>query len=315
MTEFENEHEEIPGMFRNSRGCYYEPHSGVVKPLGTLTVREYHRSPWVYGSVLVCEKEDNVHMLRESGFAERWDCFLVSSSGFTTRALKDLVDHIGSTARDEPVRIFAMIDADAHGSMIFQTLVEETKARAARSIQVINLGLFPWEARADGLQHETGLREIAQRKSRTGHVRRAQVADYIRERDWQNKRNGGNDEPNWEEWLQDNRVELNAMTSPQRVAWVERKFAAYNVAKVIPPENIARDLLVSHTKGAIAAQVEEEALQSKEQWIAEQIAARFAKIRIPTDITARIAKYLERHRSSRWRDAIAELSLIRRTTA
>lgn len=75
ITEFENEHGEIPGMFRNSRGCYYEPHSGVVKPLGTLTVREYQRSPWVYGSVLVCEKEDNVHMLRESGFAERWDAF------------------------------------------------------------------------------------------------------------------------------------------------------------------------------------------------------------------------------------------------
>jgi hypothetical protein len=54
-----------------------------------------------------------------------------------------------------------MIDADAHGSMIFQTLVEETKARAARSIEVVNLGLFPWEALADGLQHESGLLEIA----------------------------------------------------------------------------------------------------------------------------------------------------------
>ena len=157
VTEFEAEHGEIAGMFRNNRGAFYEPHSGEVKPLGTLTVREYKRSPWVYGSVLVCEKEDNVHMLRESGFPERWDCFLVSSSGFTTRALKDLVDHIGSTAAKEPVRIFAMIDADAHGSMIFQTLAEETKARGARSIEVVNLGLFPWEALADGLQHESGL--------------------------------------------------------------------------------------------------------------------------------------------------------------
>ena len=34
VTEFENEHGEIPGMFRNSRGCYYEPHSGEVRPLG-----------------------------------------------------------------------------------------------------------------------------------------------------------------------------------------------------------------------------------------------------------------------------------------
>ena len=81
------------------------------------------------------------------------------------RALKDLIDHIGSTARDEPVRIFAMTDGDLHGPMIFQTLVKETKARAARAIEVVNLGLFPWEALADGLPHETGLREITSEKA------------------------------------------------------------------------------------------------------------------------------------------------------
>jgi hypothetical protein len=129
VTEYENDHGEIPGMFRNNRGAFYEPHSGEVVPLGTLTVRDYIRDPWIYGAVLVCEKEDNVHMLREAGFAERWDCFLLLSSGFTTRALKDLIDYIGSTARNEPVRIFGMIDADAHGSVIFQTLIQETKAR------------------------------------------------------------------------------------------------------------------------------------------------------------------------------------------
>jgi hypothetical protein len=113
VTEYENEYDEIPRMFRNNRGAFYEPHTSQVIPLGTLTVGAYRRSPWRYQSVLICEKEDNVHMLRESGFAERWDCFLLSSSGFTTRALKDLIDYIGSTAGDEPVRVFSMIDADA----------------------------------------------------------------------------------------------------------------------------------------------------------------------------------------------------------
>jgi hypothetical protein len=311
VTDFENEHGEIEGMLREARGCYYEPHSGEVKPLGTQTVDEYTRSPWLYGSVLICVKSDNVVMLKEAGFAERWDCFLVSSSGFTTRALKDLVDHIGSTARTEPVRIFAMIDADAHGSMIYQTLVEETKARAARSIEVVNLGLFPWEALADGLQPETDLREIAKSKSKTGHVRRAKVAGYIRARDLENRRNGNpNNEPVWENWLQDNRVELNAMTSPERVTWVERKFAAYSVTKVIPPEEIARALLIGHIRATIAKQVEEEALRSKQRWIEEQTAARIAKVEIPTDIPARIAKYLEKHRSHRWTHAVLELFLL-----
>ena len=44
VTEFENEHGEIAGMFRNNRGAFYEPHSDEVRPLGTLTVREYTRS-------------------------------------------------------------------------------------------------------------------------------------------------------------------------------------------------------------------------------------------------------------------------------
>jgi hypothetical protein len=52
------------------------------------------------------------------------------------------------------------------------------------------------------------------------------VGAHIKERDKLNAKNGNpNHEPNWENWLQDNRYELNAMTSPQRVAWVERKFA------------------------------------------------------------------------------------------
>ena len=161
------------------------------------------------------------------------------------------------------------------------------------------------------------LREIAQRKSKTGHGRRAQVANYIRERDVQNRLNGNpNNEPNWENWLQDNRVELNAMTSPQRVAWVERKFAEYNVSKVVPSEDITRAELVGYINATIASQVEEEALRSKQRWMEKEIAKRIAKIEIPTDIAARITNYLDSHRSERWRDAIADLSFrVRRTIA
>src|SRR5260221_8641380 len=247
-------------------------------------------------------------MLRESGFAERWDCFLLSSSGFTTRALKDLIDYIGETARTEPVRIFAMIDADAHGSVIFQTLVQETKARGARNIEITNLGLFPWEGLADGLQHETDLIEQARKKDRSPRVRRAKVADYVLERDRQNRRNGNpNNEPRWEEWLQDNRIELNAMTSPQRVAWVERKFSEAGVKKVIPPEQIALDELSKKVREEIEAQVTSEALRDKRTWISQETAKRIRNIRLPRDIVERISKYLKRHPTHPWMNAIEGL--------
>ena len=46
--------------------------------------------------------------------------------------------------------MFCVHDADAYGTMIYQTLQEETKARGARKIKIVNLGLEPWEAIDDG---------------------------------------------------------------------------------------------------------------------------------------------------------------------
>lgn len=51
--------------------------------------------------------------------------------------------------------IFCVHDADAYGTMIYQTFQEATKARAARKIEIINLGLEPWEAVEMGLEAET----------------------------------------------------------------------------------------------------------------------------------------------------------------
>jgi hypothetical protein len=110
---------------------------------------------------------------------------LMSSKGFTTRAARDLVDKLAE--HDEPVTIFCVHDADAAGTMIFQTFQEATKARDARKVKIVNLGLEPWETVAMGLGVET---------VETGD-RRKPVADYVRERE---------DGAYWEEWLQTHRV-------------------------------------------------------------------------------------------------------------
>jgi DNA topoisomerase VI subunit A len=44
----------------------------------------------------------------------------MSSKGFSTRAARDLIDHLAE--HDEPITVFAVTDADAYGSMIYQTL-------------------------------------------------------------------------------------------------------------------------------------------------------------------------------------------------
>jgi hypothetical protein len=267
-------------------------------------------------------------MFKASGFAERWDCFLLSSSGFTTRALKDLVDYIGSTAGDEPVRVFLIIDADASGSMIYQTLVQEIKARGARNIEIICLGLFPWEAIApselfpNGLEVETGLKAIRQAKSKKKdkdgndkEVRHEPVADYIKDRDLENYENGNpedeemlNGAPSWEEWLQDNRVELNAMTPAKRIEWVEQKFTKYGVKKVIPPEEIAKEKLTESVLSKITEQVKEEVLRSRKEWVEQQIKEWIESVETPDDITEKVELYLEDNPEERWTDAIDDIA-------
>jgi hypothetical protein len=44
------------------------------------------------------------------------------------------------------------------------------------------------------------------------------------------------------------------MTSPQRVAWVEQKFALHHVEKVIPPEEVAREALSKQISDRFAEQ-------------------------------------------------------------
>src|SRR5262249_27255240 len=128
------------------------PHRGDTIPLGTLTVEDYERPAWTYNKVVFIEKEGRVEALKAVRWPERHDCMPMSSKGFSPRAARDLVDKLAE--HDEPVTIFCVHDADAAGPMIYQTFQEATKARSARKIEIINLGLEPWEAIEMGLEVE-----------------------------------------------------------------------------------------------------------------------------------------------------------------
>jgi hypothetical protein len=42
----------------------------------------------------------------------------------------------------------------------------------------------------------------------------------------------------WAEWLQAHRIELNAMTTPQFIEWLDAEMAEQGGAKLIPPDNV-----------------------------------------------------------------------------
>jgi hypothetical protein len=281
ITDYENEHGEIPGMYRDPRGSIYHPHSDEVITLGTLMVEDYERPAWTFNKVVYIEKEGFSEALKAARWPERHNCMLMSSKGFSTRAARDLVDKLAE--HDEPVTIFCVHDADAYGTMIYQTLQEATKALGARKIEIANLGLEPWEALAMGLEAE----------SVEKGERRKPVADYILERD---------DDDYWEEWLQKHRVELNAMTTPQFIEWLDQKMAGYD--KLIPPAAVLRDELNERIAYKVRADLIEQIL--KEAKLDECVAAALAKIKAPdvTDLFDGIQQLFEEQPDAEWRDHI-----------
>ena len=57
ITDYENEHGEIPGMYREPRGSIYHPHLKETISLGTLMVEEYERPIWTFNKLVYIEKE------------------------------------------------------------------------------------------------------------------------------------------------------------------------------------------------------------------------------------------------------------------
>ena len=282
ITDYENEKGEIPLMYREPRGSITHPHRDETITLGTLMVEEYERPAWNFNKLLYIEKEGAHEALKQDRWIERHDCAVMSSKGFSTRAARDLIDKL--VEHGEPVDVFCVHDADASGTMIYQTLQEETKARGARKITITNLGLEPSEAVEMGLEVET--------IEETNRIR--PVADYVRERD---------DGAYWENWLQTNRVELNAMTTPQLIEWLDAKMANFG-GKLVPPPHVLERELADRLENKVRTAITERIL--REAQIDTRVAAAVAKIKKPDGATlARDIKRLFEQQSDRqWRDAI-----------
>jgi hypothetical protein len=236
LTEHEASSGDIPGMYRDPRGTLYHPHEKGDIPLGTLNVEEYRRPAWTFNKILYCEKEGFFPILRDVGWPERHDCALVSSKGFASRAARDVLDLLGDSG--EEITFYCIHDADAYGTMIYQSLQEATGARPGRKVRIVNLGLEPDEARSMGLQVETVTRK---------GDRAAPVADYVK--------------PPWRDWLQTHRVELNAMSTPQFLEWLDTKFAN-ETGKVVPPASVLMDRLKDETRARLEKQIVAETLRA-----------------------------------------------------
>ncbi|MGO9056943.1 MAG: DUF2399 domain-containing protein [Candidatus Binataceae bacterium] len=259
----------------DARGHLVEPHVEKELGLGTLEVRSYvgswrdgdhdHDEPIHinqlyptrgpgnrYKFALFIEKEGFDHLLERAGISERFDIAIFSSKGMPTTATRQLVDALSQAG----VTILIAHDFDISGLGIAYTLSHDTRRYTFKvDPHVIDLGLRLADVEAMNLQSEP--------------VQYEQIKDpRAKFRDWDHDYDTTDAELAFlvqrhvtrGSWT-GKRVELNAMTSDQFIAWLERKLIDAGVEKVVPDEET---LVAAWRRASLIADVKEYVEMRKE---------------------------------------------------
>ncbi len=256
ITDYEFEAgKDLRGVYRDERGTLLHPHTHEEIKLGTKNIEKYHRPTFSFNKILYSEKEGFFEILKDAGFCEKHDCALLTSKGFASRAARDVIDLLAET--EEELFFFCIHDADISGTLIYQALQGATKARPERKVQIINLGLEPWE----GLEMDLQVESLEKRSNKS-------PAQYVLDFD----ANLMNEKPfqfetyqrwaDWQEWLKSFRIELNAMDTPTFVKWLDRKISQFEIGKVIPDENYLRQEAESNLQAGLKQKIREEILKN-----------------------------------------------------
>jgi hypothetical protein len=225
LTRYRHEVRELPKVFYDPRGILYEPHGGRAVNLGTKSVAEYDFPDHVFDKVLYVEKKGRGEVLRAAGFGEKYDMTIVGGEGYATEAIRDLF----TNAEEGDYQLFVLHDADPAGYNIARTLREETARMPGYSVDVIDIGLGLEEALAMRKRPETYTRKRELPVSVEAALTEIE-REYFTGEEHVDK--------NGKKYWIAKRVELNDLSSPELVEYVEHKLGVMGVRdKVIPPIN------------------------------------------------------------------------------
>ena len=290
----------------DARGHFTEPHDGESFGVGTLEVRNYLaglRDPKVvdaalhqtevqtsgpsgnFGAVLFIEKEGFDPLLKAAHIAERFDVAIMSTKGMSVVAARALADEM---CHEHEIPLLLLHDFDKAGFSIKGTLQRDTRRYEFRnSISTIDLGLSLEDAQAMGLEsehqyHSKGRKAVLIANLQDNGASDAEIgfmfADFDRLRSTR-------------------RVELNAMTSPQFVAFLERKMTDAGIAKIIPNEGLLAEVYAGLERGR---RLQKELDDFKEELDDEEFTA-------PKNLRRRVAALLKKTPALRWDAALAEI--------
>lgn len=290
LPNFVNEHGVDWDIVFDDRGHFAEPHTKRVIGLGTLNIRAYlsrvaglkleeadfdpasvttygpHGS---FGAVLYIEKEGFMQLFKRVKLAKRFDIGIMSSKGVSVTAARTLVDEI--CGGDVPLLV--LHDFDSAGIIIKDTLANDTRRFSYTSQpNVIDLGLQ--FADINGLPPEPNNSNISDERLSEAGLSQAAI-----------------------NFLRNQRVELNAMTSRQLIDFVEDRLQQHGIRKVIPdPKTLAR----TYEMFAASDRLSEEFDKLKEELEGESRSS----ITVPKNLEARVKSLLQKFPDISWHRAV-----------
>ena len=220
LTEYQEDHGRIPGLWRDSRGNLREPHTGKQVALGTREIAAYEFPEYTFDKILYVEKEGELPKLQAAKLGERYDMAICSGKGQPTEAVRSLFER----AEGGDYQLFVFHDADLDGYDIARVMAEETRRMPDYSVDVVDIGLTVEDALDMGLASEPFYR-----KKNISWELRMRLSDVAKEYLYQRDGYRG---------VRGRRFELNAILPvTRRIEYIERKLEENGVrGKLIPPE-------------------------------------------------------------------------------
>jgi DNA topoisomerase VI subunit B len=289
----------------DDRGHFAEPHTGLRIGIGTLAVRAY-MSQWSHGvadslegvslpeNIYTCgpanrfkfalflEKEGFDALLAAARIAERFDIPTFSTKGMSVTACRQLVEG----PSNEDVTILVLHDFDKSGISILHTMSSNTRRyKYKKKPKVIDIGLRLEDVNQHGLTGErvTYLSKVDPRinlrKSGATKAERDFLVSGGRPRKWEGRR-----------------VELNELTSPQFIEFLEDKLKEVGVRKVIPEGEVLEAAYRLQVKRARAQRAIDKVFRD----IGDE------NIEMPADLRKRLAKRIK-GKSAPWDEALSEI--------
>jgi hypothetical protein len=213
----------------------------------------------------------------------------MSTKGMSVTAARALADEM---CHEHDIPLLLLHDFDKSGFSIAGTLQRDTRRyEFQNSITAIDLGLSLEDVEAMGLEseyqfHPKGKKIALMDNLRANGASDAEIsfmfADFDRLRSTR-------------------RVELNAMTSPQFISFLERKLKEVGVAKIVPDQDLLAAAYASIVRGRFLAEALDDALDDLDENVnAEDFKA-------PKNLQQPVRARLKQQPTLRWDEALAEI--------